>query len=330
MRQLTSVLLLPGQGSQKERMAAGLYGAEPVFTWHMDAFFRAMGRDADRVRELWLSRRSGVALDDASIAQPLLFSVGHALGRTVMSWGITPVLLGHSVGELAAAFLAGVFAPETAPLVMAARQVALEGAGRGGMLAVAAPVGELTAYLGRGVAVGAVNGPRQTVLSGPDGPLSAVASRLREAGITARPLRSGHAFHSPVMSGCAERFATLLAALPPLSRPRCELVSSRTARSVRPDEAVSPEFWAGQLALPVLFWPALRALLEARAGNGTLLLFDGSPDGSLSAPVRRHPTARSGTSVVIPLLPTVDSGSSGDIAALTAAREQLARIREAG
>jgi acyl transferase domain-containing protein len=177
------------------------------------------------------------------------------------------------------------------------------------------------------VAVGAVNGPRQTVLAGPAGPLAAVERQLREAGFVVRTLRSSHAFHSPVMRPAADRFAAALAAVP-LGAPRGELYSCRTTRPVRQEEAVQSDFWAGQLALPVLYWPALRALLDTAGSDPGLVLLDASPDRSLSAPARRHPAVRGGASVVVPLLLPDGDGSPADLAQLAAAREQTLRLRE--
>jgi acyl transferase domain-containing protein len=142
-------LLFPGQGAQYPRMAAGLYGHEPVFTAAMDAVFTVLGERGTRLRAEWLSGDEDVPLDDGTRAQPLLFAVGYALGRMVLGWGVRPTaLLGHSVGELVAATLAGVFSLPDAVRMMNARIGAVVATPPGGMLAVAAGAQELLPYLG--------------------------------------------------------------------------------------------------------------------------------------------------------------------------------------
>ncbi|QQM43696.1 acyltransferase domain-containing protein [Streptomyces liliifuscus] len=157
MERRRSVLLLPGQGAQRERMAAGLYGAREEFTAPMDEFFGRLGTTGERLRSAWLRPAPNPELDESAVAQPLLLAVGHALGRAVGTAAEPPaLLLGHSVGELAAACLVGVFDPADIGALAAARSRALEGtdtgtgtgAGHGGMLAVAMPVEELTGELG--------------------------------------------------------------------------------------------------------------------------------------------------------------------------------------
>jgi len=316
-----TVLLLPGQGAQRERMAAGLYGVEPVFTETMDAFFDAYGPERTGLRADWLRPAPNPELDRADTAQPLLFAVGLALGRAVGGWGAEHpgILLGHSAGELAAACLAGVFTERDAPALMAARSAALIGAPSGGMLAVAARPAELSPFTGADVTVAAVNGPRQTVLAGPDGPLALVEQRLRDAGVTARRLRSDHAFHSPSLAAAAQRFGRGLATVR-LRPPTTELWSGRTGGPVSAAQAGQPDFWARQLALPVRFWAALGTVLDGAGDGPGLLLLDASPDRSLSAAARRHPAVRSGAALVLPLLGAPPSADRDDAAVFAEAR----------
>jgi len=318
MEQRRVVLLLPGQGNQRERMAAGLHGVSPEFTAAMSDFFQALGAEGERLREQWSRPAPNPEMDDGATAQPLLFAVGYALGRAVRA----DVLLGHSIGELAAACLAEVFAPEDFAALMAARARAMAGSGGGGMLAVAAAPDDLPGDL-VGVTLAAHNGPRQTVLAGQDTLLDAAADRLRANGFTVRRLRSGHAFHSPVMSAAAQRLGRELGALR-LSPPRVAVMSTRTAAPVRPVEAVDPSFWFDQLTLPVRFWPAVKSLLDTGGTEPGLLLLDASPDRGLGAAVRRHPAVLRGTSQVLPLLaPARDAGTPADAEAFAGALRVL-------
>ncbi|MET9661210.1 acyltransferase domain-containing protein [Streptomyces sp. NPDC006510] len=314
------VLLLPGQGAQRAGMAAGLYGVQPEFTRWMDEMFAALGADGDELRELWLSPATAGAVDEAVVAQPLLFAVGHALGRAVRSAAQEPdVLLGHSVGELVAACLAGVFTPAELATAVAGHVRRLDDTGRGGMLAVAATTEELSAQLRAGAVVAAENGPRQTVLAGSDSVLAAVRGQLERRNITLRTLGSGHAFHSPVMVPAARRFGQDLGRLGPRP-PRVTIMSTRTARPVSAGQAVDPAFWADQMWLPVRYWPALRSLLDSEGHDPGLVLLDASADRSLAVAARGHRAVLRGPSSVHPLLARSDrAGTVADAEAFAAA-----------
>ncbi|MET9502708.1 acyltransferase domain-containing protein [Streptomyces sp. NPDC006622] len=312
---LPVALLLPGQGSQHQRMAAGLYGHEPVFTAAMDEFFDAAGPEGAPLREDWLAERPATEIDHVTRSQPLLFAVDHALGRLVLSWGVRPAaLLGHSIGELAAAALAGVFSPRDAAALVLDRIRRLAGAPPGGMLAVAASTAEVAPYLSGDVVVGAVNAPRQTVLAGPDGPLEEIGRALREAGFVCRPVPSLSAFHSPVLEpacrGAAARFAAVRK-----HPPAVPVHSAYTAAPLTGSDIQDPAFWARQPVAPVLFWPALEGLLA----TGDHLLVEVGPGQGLSQLARRHPAVRRGSSVVVSLLPARPGPPEADRTAVAAA-----------
>lgn len=292
-------LLFPGQGSQHRRMAAGLYRHEPVFTAAMDEAFELMGADGARVRGDWLSDNPSVPIDDVSRAQPLLLAVDHALGRLAMSWGVRPgALLGHSAGELAAAVIAGVFSLADAVAVLCDRVARLRGTPPGGMLAVAAGHAELRPFMTGGVALAAVNGPRQTLLAGLDGPLAATERRLRRAGFTCARAAARHPFHAPVLGTALAGSHELLATMK-LRPPELPLFSGYTAALMTPEEAVAATFWARQPVTPVLFGPALDALLA----TGDYLLVEAGPGQRLATLARRHRAVTTGRSAVIAMLP---------------------------
>ncbi|MCZ4512659.1 acyltransferase domain-containing protein, partial [Streptomyces sp. ActVer] len=181
-----------------------------------------------------------------------------------------------------------------------------------------------------GRAVAALNGPRQTVLAGPREALAAVERRLRDRGILVRALRSGHAFHSPVMEGAALRFGEALAGFGPRApRAAGTVVSSRTGVAVTAEQARDPHFWGGQLAAPVRYWPALRELLDTLGRRPGLLLLDGSADRSLSAPARHHPAVRDGASEVVPLLAVGrDAGGPADARVFAEVLHRLGEQRD--
>lgn len=295
------VLLFSGQGAQQPAMAAGLYGFDPHFTVALDQVFAELGAEGARLRKLWLAGETNSSMDDAEQSQPLLFAVQYALGRMVLGWGIIPAaLLGHSVGELVASTLSGVFSLPDALWILRERVAGAVATGPGGMLAVAASADELRPYLAptSKLAIAAVNAPRQTLLAGPEPVLTEVESKLRADGYTCRRAAAKQAFHSPVMDEVARQNRSLVAAVRP-GPPAWPLYSAYTGGLLDADTAIDPGFVAWQVADPVLFWPALDALL----GAGRHLLVEAGPGQALSSISRLHKAVRTGESAVAPLLP---------------------------
>nr|WP_042179891.1 acyltransferase domain-containing protein [Kibdelosporangium sp. MJ126-NF4]ADB02870.1 AzicK [Kibdelosporangium sp. MJ126-NF4]CEL14084.1 Malonyl CoA-acyl carrier protein transacylase [Kibdelosporangium sp. MJ126-NF4]CTQ88450.1 Malonyl CoA-acyl carrier protein transacylase (EC 2.3.1.39) [Kibdelosporangium sp. MJ126-NF4] len=314
-------LLLPGQGAQYPGMALELYGVEEVFTAAMDEFFELMGAVGTELRADWLSDQPVVPLDDASRAQPLLFAIGHALGRTLMANGSTPsVLIGHSVGELAAAALAGVFDPPGAAQVILARYEAMATAPRGGLLAASAAASEVERHLDarghdEGVGIAAVNAPNLTVVSGTEAGLARVRETLSANGIGSMRVGSRQPFHCPAVAAAAEKFEAGFAGVT-LRPPRIPIISTRTASPVTPEQAMTPEFWARQLDAPVLFWPAVDSLLT----SGSYTVVEAGPGKGLSMLAKKHPAVRARRSSVYSLSP---SRASGTLTAWRAGLDQL-------
>ncbi|RKN11552.1 acyltransferase domain-containing protein [Streptomyces radicis] len=318
-------LLLPGQGAQYAAMAAGLYPGEPAFAEAIDAVFGALGAEGRRLRNDWLSDRPEVPLDASIRSQPLIFAVGHALGRLVLSWGVAPAaLLGHSVGEFVAATLAGVFTVEDAARLTVERTRALAATAPGGMLAVSAAPERVAHVLGGDVVVGAVNAPRQTVLAGPDDGLDKAARTLADEGITCRRVAARTGFHSPMLAAAAVATAPLFAAVP-TAPPRIPVWSAYTGGPLTPEHVADPLFWARGPAEPVLFRDALGALLA----TGDHLLVEVGPGQGLTQAARRHPAVRAGRSRVLPLLPARALGGEAERASVRRAEEALRHVASA-
>ncbi|GAA3702943.1 hypothetical protein GCM10022224_080930 [Nonomuraea antimicrobica] len=312
-------LLFPGQGAQSARMAAGLYGHVPVFTDTMDTAFSLLGRDGEQLRAEWLGERPSALFDDVTRAQPLLYAINCALGRTVIDWGVRPAaLLGHSVGEMAAATLAGVFDFEEGLRLMRDRVDQIKDSPAGGMLAVAGSPGDLEPYLSGHVVVGAVNAPRQTLLAGPAEPLDEVRKRLVADGFTCRPTRALQAFHSPAL---AEQAAASVPAwhAARLRPPALPLYSAYRPGPLGEDDVLDPEFWAAQPAQPVLFMTALDRLLD----DGDFLLVEAGPGQGLCALARRHPAVLARRSAVTGLLPARSGDDAKDREAVAAAFDRI-------
>ncbi|MFL5909559.1 MAG: acyltransferase domain-containing protein, partial [Gaiellaceae bacterium] len=197
---LPPALLMPGQGSQYQGMGTGLYRDLPAFAAAIDEVFHIMGAAGDELRSDWLAADPRLPINHVRRSQPLLFAINYALGRLLMNLGLRPaVLLGHSIGEMAAATLAGVFELHTAVRIVQHRVGEIAGVPKGGMAAVAASRVEIAPYLRPGVDIAAINAPRQTVVAGVDEPLRTTLNALRDGGFTWAPVFSLTPFHSAVL-----------------------------------------------------------------------------------------------------------------------------------
>ena len=305
--------LFPGQGSQYPGMASALYAAEPTFRREVDRaadLLRPLpGIDGLNLREVLAlgeaiesGPEAAARLDRTAFAQPALFVVEYALARLWMEWGVRPeAMLGHSVGELVAACLAGVFTLEEALPLVAARGRLMQEMAPGAMLSVAlgeSEVRHLLSLVGPGLAIAAVNTPTLSVVSGPEEAIVELSRRLAERGVENRRLHTSHAFHSTSMDPVVERFRAEVARLRPRA-PEVPILSNRTGTWLTPEEATDPLYWAEHLRNPVLFSAGL-AELFARPG---LTLLEVGPGRTLTALARRHPGRPPGQRV-LPSLPT--------------------------
>jgi acyl transferase domain-containing protein len=314
---LPIALLLPGQGAQYPGMASGLYGWEPAFTEALDELFGHLGPHGARIRTAWLDG-SPAAIDDHWLSQPLLFGIGLAMGRTLQSHGFeVSALLGHSAGAYGAAVLAGVMTLADAAHVLMERVAAFSHAPAGAMYAVAATPEEIAHHLTERVVVAAVNSPGQVMISGPEPEVTDVAEAMKRDGLTVVRAKARRGFHSPYLEPYCARSVPVLARMR-LHAPRIPIISAYVPGPLTDDHATDPAFWAMQPARPVLFGPALDALLD----RGPHLLVETGPGQRLSTLARRHPEVYSGRSAVLPLLgrrPGPPSADRGNIARALAA-----------
>ena len=298
-----------GQGSQYPGMGADLYHSAPVFTEAFDRAAERLGElaDIDLRTMVYGDGADGEGLQQTAVTQPALFVLQHALAAQLRSWGLRPdAVIGHSIGEYAAAVEAGILAWDDALVAVAARGRLMQAMAPGSMLSVALDPDAVEPHLGDDVTLAAHNAPGRTVASGPSGSIEALKERLERQGVSAQVLRTSHAFHSPMMADAAAGFRQVLDGIT-LRPPSVPLISNVTGRPITDDEATDPAFWAAQILQPVRFGDCVAAVdgpvafLEVGPGEVlTSLARSGSdPDRSVTVPTTRRPNQDRDDQVVL-------------------------------
>ena len=278
------VWLFPGQGAQYPGMGRVLYEHDPSFRKALDEGFAAIKPVLEFDFRSRMFDENADALVATATTQPAMFCLEYALAQSWLSRGAQPVaLVGHSVGEFAAAVLSGVMSLQDAARLVTQRGMLMQAQPAGSMLAVRLPLDELQAMLPPDLSLAAENGPTASVVGGPTLSVEAFASKLKADGIVARMLQTSHAFHSTMMDPAVAPFEAEVRKVV-LSEPRIPVISTLTGKLLSAAEATDPHYWARHLREPVRFSAALRTAI---ASHDAIFLEIG-PRGTLSTLARQH------------------------------------------
>jgi len=258
------VFMFPGQGSQYVNMGRDLYESEPNFAQHFDEciglFNAELGVDLKSIVFPSKGKEEEVAeqLKQTVYTQASLFTMHYSLAKLWMHWGIVPeAMMGHSIGEFAAACLAGVFSLKDAVTLVANRGKMMQALPSGSMLSIRAAEADIAKRLPTGCSIAANNGPQLSVASGPHEAIAKLQVELEKEDINCKLLMTSHAFHSPMMDPMVVPYERIVDNVV-LNAPRIPIISTVNADWLKDDEAMSSEYWSGHLRATVRFAQAVK------------------------------------------------------------------------
>jgi acyl transferase domain-containing protein/acyl carrier protein len=258
--------LFTGQGAQYPAMAKALYDREPVFRNSLNECAALLSGSLERplLDVIFASNGQASLLDETAYTQPALFAVEYALAQLWRTWGVMPdMVMGHSVGELVAACVAGVMPLGPALALIAERGRLMQSLPAGGAMAAIfaseVQVAEAVAPYADRLAIAALNGAEQTVISGAAEAVEAVCELFVARGVRCQKLPVSHAFHSPLVNPILDTFERTAAAVP-FAKPRLRLVSNLSGQWADAAEVTQPRYWRRHVREAVRFADGLRTL----------------------------------------------------------------------
>jgi acyl transferase domain-containing protein len=264
--------LFTGQGSQYVNMGRQLYQTQPFFRQTIDQCAEILRPYLDKslievlypqAAEVQNSSLASHLLDETKYTQPAIFALGYALSKLWLSWGIKPnVVIGHSLGEYIAATIAGVFSLEDGLKLVAARANLMQKLpSNGEMVVIFASSTEVSTIIqsqAPEVTIAAINGPKNTVISGTKEGIQKTIVALKKEGVKTQKLKVSHAFHSPLMQPMISSFKQTASQIS-FSLPQIDLISNVTGQLVT-TEIATPEYWCRHILEPVKFTTSMETL----------------------------------------------------------------------
>jgi polyketide synthase PksJ len=283
------VFMFPGLGAQYVNMGRDLYENQPIFRQTMDRCFEILKSLMDDdikgiLYPSFMSNRSYMSnINQTEVTQVVVFIFEYALAQQLIYWGIKPhALIGYSFGEYAAACTAGVFSPEHALKLVAARGQLIQTVPPGAMLSIPLSREELTPLLPHDISLAIDNG-HSCIAAGSAEAVAAFADRMKQEGLMCMQVPNSHAFHSKMMEPILSPFREIIAGLK-LNRPHTPYISNVTGDWITPEQAVDPGYWVNHLSCTVRFTDGIKKLLK----TPDLLLVEVGPGRDISTLVKRH------------------------------------------
>jgi len=263
------VFMFPGQGSQFIGMGKTLYEEERAFASVMDKGFEWLQKTTKEDYKTILGygdtpEKEASKINKTLYTQPILFLLEVALAKLFLSWGIKPAhMIGHSLGEYAAACISGVFSLEDGLKLIVKRAQLMQALPEGDMLAVGTTAMEIKALLPKELSIATINTKDACTISGNPSAIENFVALLDKKDIPYKKLFTSHAFHSEMMDDMLSDFKKELKTLN-LSEPSIPFISNFTGKEILPEEATSPEYWVNHLRYTVKFSEGIKTLLQKK------------------------------------------------------------------